>query len=597
MASTIFYLLCFFVCFSGFFVWKKTDAPEPGMTHLPLTGILIACFEAFLAALLGLVSIPINLWTLGIFCLLVGGFFWFRVIRFGERQRYYWNGYDLALSAALVLVVLIIANIRYGLPALDWSYRTVDPAARYREAMEYINGADVSRMFFAQLVNGTTMELFTPPLRYDYNYRLYVLSDILQLLLSGFMFYGAARRWTLKNEKTDHFASVAAILCTFFFLLGYPLNSTLYGFTYLGMSLYLVAATLVVTDLSLQEKLINRWFSVASLMLLMHAIFQCYLLFMPAVYLAVGLSYLWAQKRRERLLSKETILTALAIFALPLVLGFAYTYMDVFVRDNVTVGGAIAAEGSIYRDLYSNFIFFLPPALFGLIALYREKKNRFLSWFTPIFLVFMVGMFAVSFSTGKISTYYYFKTYYLLWLVVFLLIVYAIHKADFMGRAVVTGFLCSWIFVAAMFVTGAEFRIQGNSDLFVPDRKSERYNDLLAFNLETLKRPHYSDKKMELMHYVYGELLSTGVTARQVPVCSTEEETYLYESVTGQRLKDYEFWRSEENDLAYFENVANSCDYVCIFTDCPLYEVHKETFWDGLTVVYSNEAGFIAEVQ
>ena len=130
----------------------------------------------------------------------------------------------------------------------------------------------------------------------------------------------------------------------------------------------------------------------------------------------------------------------------------------------------------------------------------------------------------------------------------------------------------------------------------MPDRKSERYNSLIAFNLETLFRPHYPDEKMELMHYVYGELLSTGETEKQVPVCSTEEETYLYESVTGQRLKDYEFWRSEENDVQYFVNVKDKCDYVCVYTDCPLYEVHKEAFWDDLPVVWSNSAGFIARV-
>lgn len=602
MIATVFYLCSFLVCFLGFFRYRKTRDVQDGVTGLALTGILIACYEAFLAAVLNLIRIPVNLWSLGCLCLAAGLFFWYRQKKTGETQQYAWSRFDVVLSAALLIVVLVLAHYRWGLMTLDWSYRTVDPAARYREAMEYINNAGISRMFFAQLLNGTTMELFTPFLRYDYYYKLYVLSDILQLALSGLMFYGAAKHLSRGAKEHPVRRHLTAIICTFFFLLGYPLNSTLYGFTYLGMSLYLLAAILVVTDLFLSDDDTERWLFLVLLMILMHAIFQCYLLFMPVTYLAVGLSILLKQKQKGVLFSKETLVTGLSIFVLPIVFGLLYTYMDVFVNDNVTVGSAIAAEGSIYRDLYSNFVFFLPAAVFGLIALYRKKKNTFLSWFTPLFFIFVLGMFYLSLFKGKVSAYYYFKDYYPLWLIVFLLIVYALSECDSGARKIVYGILGSWCFCAIMFVSGAEFNMQANSGLFVPDRKSERYNDLIAFNLETIRRPHYSDAKMELMHYVYENLLHPdGVYGpedggKQVPVCSTEEETYLYESVTGQRLKDFEFWRSRENDIQYFINVKNDCDYVCVFTDCPLYEVHEESFWDGLSVVYANEAGFIAAV-
>lgn len=598
IGSTIFFLISFGILFSGLFLWQKTGKKEQGMTWLPLTGILIACFHAFAAAVITIIPfLPVNLWSLGVIDLGAGFFFWYRIKKTGEKQQYQWSVYDLIFAALLIFAVLWIANIRYGLPELDWSYRTVDPAARYREAMEFINNGAVSRMFFAQSVNGTTMEIFDPFLRYDYYYRLYVLSDILQLILSGWMFYGAALLWTRKCGKLSHFTSIAAIVCAFFYLLGYPLNSTLYGFTYLGMSLYLVAATLVVADRFAEGRFVTKWFPVLMLMLLMHAMFQCYLLFMPVTFLSVGFLILAKQKRDGKLFSKGTLIEVLSVFVIPLILGFYFTYRDVFVNDNVAVSDAIGAEGSIYRDLYSNFLFFIPPAIFGLGLLIKKRKNSLLSWFAPLFLAFTVGMFAISYATGRISTYYFFKNYYMLWLVVFLLIVYALSEADKWGRGVVCAFLVSWCFSAFMFVSEAEIHMQANSGLFVPDRKSERYNSLIAFNLETLSRPHYPAEKMELMHYVYEELLSSGETANQVPVCSSEEETYLYESVTGQRLKDYEFWRSEENDVQYFINVKDLCDYVCVYTDCPLYEVHKEVFWDDLPVIWSNSAGFIAKVE
>ena len=598
IGSTIFFLISFGFLFSGTFLWRKTGTKEQGMTWLPLTGVLIAFFHALAAALITIIPfLPVNLWSLGTVNLAAGLFFWYRIKKTGERQQYQWSVYDLIFVSLILIVVLSIAKIRYGLPELDWSYRTVDPAARYREAMEFINNGAVSRMFFAQSVNGTTMEIFDPFLRYDYYYRLYVLSDILQLILSGWMFYGASLLWTRKNGKLSHFTSIAAIVSVFFYLLGYPLNSTLYGFTYLGMSLYLVAATVVIADRFAEGGFSAKWFPILMLMLLMHAMFQCYLLFMPVTFLSVGFLILAKQKKAGKLLSKGTLIEVLSVFVIPIILGFYFTYRDVFINDNVAVSDAIGAEGSIYRDLYSNFLYFLPPAVFGLVLLIRKKKNSLLSWFMPLFLVFMIGMFAIAYGTGRISTYYYFKNYYMLWLVVFLLIVYALSEADRWGRGVVIAFLCSWSFSAFMFVSEVEIHMQAKSGLFVPDRKSERYNSLIAFNLETLFRPHYPAEKMELMHYVYENLLSTGETLSQVPVCSTEEETYLYESVTGQRLKDYEFWRSEENDIQYFINVKDLCDYVCVYTDCPLYEVHKEVFWDDLPVIWSNSAGFIAKVE
>ena len=152
--------------------------------------------------------------------------------------------------------------------------------------------------------------------------------------------------------------------------------------------------------------------------------------------------------------------------------------MDVFVKDEVTVGNAISAEGSIYRDFYSNFVFFIPIALFGFVLLIKRKKNSFLSWFTPIFVVFTFGMFAVGYKTEAVSTYYYYKNYYLLWTIVFLLIVYGMSNLDRDGRKTAVFYLCSWAFVATLFVTGLENRIEQRNPLYIADNKSMRYNNL-----------------------------------------------------------------------------------------------------------------------
>ena len=592
LPATVFYIASYGVLFYAFFQYPKAKTEQCGMTWLPLTAVMTECFLAFVAAVINLIHIPTNVVTLGVCNLAMGLVLLVLMKRSGKRQSYRFNRYDLIFAGLLIAVVLIFAQKRYGIPAFDWSYRTVDPSARYREAMEFVNDQAISRMFFAQLVNGILIELGSPFLRYDYYYRLYVLGDILQLLLSGASFYGVVRRWTEREGKKDRFLSVSAIVASFFYLLGYPLNSTLYGFTYLGMVLYLTCALLVLTDMFLVDEQENKWFHIILLSLVCHAYSQCYVLFMPMTFLAVGFAFLLKQQKQKRLFSLDTLLTGLVIFLPAVVLGLIFTYMDVFVNDNVTVGSAFSAEGAIYRDLYSNFLFFLPVAVFGIVSLWRKKENSFLSWFAPFFVLFTLGMFVISYKTGKISTYYFFKDYYMLWLLVFLLAVIGIASLSRDGRRVVVGYLCSWTFVALMLLTGLESRIESHNALYVPDHKSQHYNDLLTFNWNTTKSPHYSEDKMALIHYVYENLMAGGGSETPVPVVTQQEETYLYESMTGQRLKDFEFWIDKAHGDAYMRDIQD-CDYLTVYTDCQIYADHQKLF-DGMKRVFETDAGFIA---
>ncbi len=587
---TIFYMITYAAFFVGLFLFKKTESEQKAFTWLPLTAILTEFYSAFVAAIINLLSIPVNVGTLGIFNLLVAIPLLYFVFAKKKVQKYTVNRYDIIFAVLLVAVVLFGANVRWGLTELNWNYRTVDPSARYREAMEFVNNEAISRMFFAQLLNGTVIELFSPWLAYDYYYKLYVLSDIFQILLSGFMFYGVVCRFA-----KDRFGKIVTIIASFFFLLGYPMNSTLYGFTYLGMSLYVVAALLVLTDLFMQDEMEHKWLNILFLMLGAHAIFQCYALFMPVTYLAMGFAFLMKQFRNKKLVSLQTLAEGLEIFLVPIILGLVYTYMDVFVNDNVTVESAFSAEGAIYRDLYSNFLFFIPIAVYGYFGIIKKKKNSFMGWFAPLFALQTLAMFAISYKTGKISTYYFYKDYYMLWFIVFALLVGGFVRMTAEARKMTCLYLCSWLFVAIMFLFGIENKIEAKNALFVPDNKAQHYNDLLCFNYNTMFTEHYSDEKMELIHYVYNELLSSGVTDKQVPVCTIQEETYLYESMTGQRLSDYEFWKSHEDDDAYFANVLAYCEYVCVYTDCDLYTVHQD-FWDQFEVVYANDAGKIVKI-
>ena len=219
MTGTVFtsaiYMLGFAVLGLAVFSYKKTEDKQLLVTWIPLSVIIMQFILAFVAGTIQLVHIPVNTLSLGIVNILLGAFLWYRIIKKREVQKYSFNAYDVIFVLLLIAAVLYVCNIRYGLKTLDWSYRTVDPSARYRESMEYIRDQRVRHMYFAQLINGALIQMVMPWLKFDYLYKAYVLGDILQLLISSIMFYGTARRWT-----KDHFGHIVAGAASFFFIFG-----------------------------------------------------------------------------------------------------------------------------------------------------------------------------------------------------------------------------------------------------------------------------------------------------------------------------------------------------------------------------------------
>ena len=587
LAASVFFVVCYLVLAGGAYFYKKSEEKFYGITWIALIFLLIQCYHAFLAAILNVIHIPVNLITFGIFDLVAGAVFWFLIYKRKEKQQYIYGIIDLIVVVCLLIAVVWFAKIRYYGLDLCINYKTVDPAPRFREAMDFVNTQGISRMFYAQVVNGTMIELFAPFEQVDYYYRFYVLSDIVQLFVSGLMFFGAIRKY-VKGK----FLSVASVIVTMIFLLGYPLNSTIYGFTYLGMGITLVAMLWVLTDLFMEES-INKNLNIFLLMLGCHAMFQCYALFMPITYLAVIFAIFLKQQRKKILVSKDTVLTCLAVFLFPCISGLWYTYMDVFVEDGVSVGSAISAEGAIYRDLYSNFLPFLPLAVYGFYRLIKEKKNSFLTWFTPLFAAFTFGMFAMGYHNRSVSTYYFYKNYYVLWLVLLALGFYALAGLKKEALTMVSLYFGSWAFVLIMFLSGLETRIYNNNPLYVISAKGMQYNDLVCFNYNTMKEPPYAEPRMAMAHFVYSNLIEGGATQKPVPCAYNDDQFYWYEGVTDQRLSDYMYWKSDYD--TFKKNLEENCEYVSVMIDSRIY-LDNQDYFDSRERVFENEIGFVARV-
>lgn len=584
--ATVFYCLAWLALASGLFLVKKTEKKTYLVTWVAITFLMVTCYQTLMAAILNTIGIPINIISIGILDFVAAFGFWFYIWKKKELQKYCFEKIDAVFCVALLAVLILFWKIHcYGMNFYI-NYGTIDPAAHLKAAIDVIQNQCVNNMFYSALFNGLFLELFLPFRTMDYMYQPFVLSDIINWGLAGLMFFGTLRRY-----MTGRFAKIAGVIVALIYMYEYPLNSILYGFVYLGMGVTVVVMLIELTTIYLKDET-NRWFAIVMLSLACLALFECYVLFMPVTYFAIITCIFVKQHGMKKLVSKDTIVVCLSVFLIPCIIGLAYTYFGLF-KDGLTVAGAINEEGGIYRELYSNYLPFLPLALYEFVMHIKEKKNQIESFLFVYLAVFMVGLFTFG-MMGRVSSYYFYKTPFLLWVPLMILCFKGACRVAEQMMGVVISYFIVWFGVFAMFFTGFEGKIQQINTMFDMSVKSGAYNDIFAYNYNLYVQGGYPYEKMEIYHWVYNELLQKGED--MVAISSWYQDDIWFQAITNQRLNGWDFVSGDH--IAYYEKLKEcGANYVVVLTDekSQIYQDNPK-YWDSLEKVYENGAGFVAKL-
>lgn len=580
-ASILFFISCI-ALFGGCFLYKKTEETLNGVKWLGICSVAIMCFWTLVAGIICLLHIPVNIISIGIVNLVAGGLLLFKVIKDRKWQKYHWDVLDFLFLVLLIAGIVAFAVMRYD-SCLSISYLSVDASVHYKNAMGVVTNQSVYGMFFAPLNNALLIELFAPAFPVSGYYHIYVFADVLALGLSGLMFYGSIR-----DLSKDKLVRLVAVVVPFLFLLGYQLNSTLFGFMYLGLGVTVIAYIITVTDLFLQGEIIS-WFNIILIALGCYGIFECYVLFMPVVFLAILLSILVKQMRKKKLFSLETVVWGLAIFLIPCILGLYYIFSGIFYG-GATVGSAISVEGGVYKELYVNFLPYIPFAIFGFYRGIREKDRRLNTYLFPLWGGFMLVLFLMGMS-GRVSSYYYYKTYYVMWLLAIWMCYYGITylSRKEMSLAVIWGVM--QLALIGNNLMGVERSITAKNQMFNPTPKDGVVTSVLDFNRQIAGFQRYSVEKIKLYQYVYDVLIEEKKETNIM--CVAEIEDYLwYHSITNQEYtgNNYDIIGTEE----FFSDPAIS-KYICVLYDSQSY-LEEQEYYDTLEPVYATDSGFVAEV-
>lgn len=580
---SLFYIVTYILLFSGVLLLKKREKEINILLSLPIYFLFMMLYTAFFGGIIEILRIPINLLSLGVGNILFAAGIFAYIIKSKSIQKYKFSRFDLIAIVVFVLFVFLVAKEQFGLNLLV-NYETTDPSRHMKYALQLIENQRLGNMYFATLNNAVFISVGLGFVKSFWAYKLFIVADILMFLLAGCVMYSAARK--VAKNTVQKILSIVVIL---FYLMCYPLNNMVFGFVYLGIGVSICLYLIMLAN-AYKENTLNKICNIVGLMLGAYGIIVCYSLFSPFIYIAVALIIALKFISNKRLFSWEFFATEFAVFLIPTVMGVYFSFFRMFDGSVSGVGSSIALEGYIYRDLYSSFIIILPFTIYGIINAVRTKKIQCQHILLAILVVVTLGMFVLGMQ-GKVSSYYFYKMYYILSMVCFIVAIDAICDLCEKSLTIIFSYALVWVFLAGMNFGKIDDRITANKVLMSPSSwHSGAFFSIIEFNQNCMKDGNFSIERIQL----YEEAHNKYKDGNKVTLLSTTEPIYWFEAFVHCDIQEFYCYDFDACDIAAYMEKIETCNYVLVYTE------HDERFDEYIVnwqPVYQNAEGTLYSVK
>lgn len=576
----ILYIVSILCLWTGIVLIPKSKE-ETNLTVWIICGaILIMCFQALTAGICGITGISITLFPITAGNLLMSFCCGWQIRKRGlQKTRIY--VFDIISVIIIFAMIMVFSFKRYGEQLDVINFVSSDSGAHARWAITVAEEHILPlNMYFSSLNTGLIMQVYaelTGTGRFDW-YRMFILCEIIYTALSALLFWALLRVRCPEGKWQKYLL----IILTPIYWAGYPVYSTLFGFSYLGVSVNLITVMLLLLDFLFRET-IDRRLIFIGFNLVLYGVIVCYTLFVPSVFFGCFTALAWQMVKKSGLKktwNRENILTMLSVFLLPTVLGLIYSFSNIQLLSPSGVG--IMSEGGCYSDIYSNFIILTPFAVIGIYFLIHRKNGGYL---LPAFCVhlIMMGIFFAGLLMRRVSDYYYVRNNSILWLFIWLLITEGIWGMMERCKAAV---LFPFFFYGLLFMGKYADGWIEKANRYAIQVKTWNYCDLILINNtyfnfsspmtpELMELYRYADEHFEL-----GEVV--GVHA--------ELEKRWFQALTKQeRNATYE---SYEDFLEMLQE--EQAHYIC--AEYSAAYITYEEFLDKQEVVFENDAGKIFRI-
>ena len=598
-----------------FLAIKKTDKKINLFMSIGISIVLIMCFNAFICYCLTFFNINcsfINLTLINIILAVI--LFIVNKIKKVGFQKYELNKMDVFSTIAILIVTIVVTFANFRLP-FNIKYESSDPSCHYLTSLKFMKeekllsiskddlyGSFTCRKFASYVNSGLLMKCFEGKIDYIDNYKIFIAFGIFILFLTGYLLYFILDHFA-KDDKSKILALIISILC----IIGYPLNSLLFGFEYMSLSFTVILAIIEIIYL-INKSSINKGWYITILFLLNFGLFCSYFMFVPFVYPAEWI-YLCinSYKKDKKIVTKSNIATLTITLLIPFFLGYIYhlapSIYQVLINNNALEGDVLETskniidsgfntDGYIYTDLYSNFILLLPLSLY--IVIRKFKENKFMS-FMFIFNVIFIIILLIGRAFDRVSYYYLSKNYFTLWITMFILnfralmYIYEKHK--------IIPFTLTGIYIAILVLYL----------IFVPTvLKNEKVNshenlltvmDIYGINKYVIfnKQPELTNKEIELIktaieiipensEFVF--VSNAKAIAWSYPLTGKMIENKTTQNVWGQTRIDYTYLNLREMML--------KADYAIVLKQDNSYYLTRTEYFNNYKILYETDLGCVA---
>lgn len=578
-----------------FMLIYKTEKKQNLIAWLAISVILTLCYNVLICLMCTFIGTLCTLENLSICNIITAGILSTILIKGKRMQKYYVKIQEFIFSILLFILVVFIAYNQYGFP-FNIKYYITDGSSHYFFAQQFYENStllynkttdDVLGMYNskfrlpgAYINEGILFKVFDDIiLKAD----IFILFDLFILYLSGILCFYLLKTYANNNKKSF----ILAILFSVIYMLGYQLNSMLYGYTYLSLALdIIIAFLLLITNYEKEE--ISITIALPILSLVSFGIFFSYAYFIPTIYIAVIINIiLKSVKCKQKILSNKNIITLLYLIIIPTIVGVFYFILFPIVNENKTEISTIGTDGKIYENYITNYIAFIPILIIS--AILCIKNNRKINDY-PVTVFILSIIFAIVLFIGNkfniVSKYYFLKSYYIIWLLsicnVYILLSY-IQKQENKKIRIITNIYIS--LYALTIILSLIF----NKNIYI--------NDIFANNQENIMKKgenillehgevEFAEKAEKLIEDNKICLLVPNVQGRMFWISVLYHDQYIFINWKTEKQITIKTWLTEWKQKYY---VAYYHDYDEIENEYPSEESNE------YQIVYNNQYGFILE--
>lgn len=580
MLTSIVFLLLLCLAILELMLYPKTESRLNGCKLAVMAAMALLCYLAFFAELFYLFHLPLNLKISCVPLILLDAVLFGAMIWRRKVQKLFFRLSDL-LGLLIISSLVIIITVHIFTPQLLLQYGNIDAATHFKYASKIVNtGKLPSITYFSAYIDALFIWLLKPMLSPVLYFKAFIVGDIFMHMLEMYLFYYLV----LSVSDSRPMRIMAPLFCIGYFF-GYPAYSYMLGnFVYWSNGVMILIFMIYALFLIERHPQLLKY-SIPLLLLGAYANTCCNKLFVPINTLALfaALFVIFLQKHRQNRKRLLAIAGALTVCAA----GAAVLYFAVWGSNLGKIFAELQKPGWIYQSLYADLIFFIPAFLYVLYLSIKENYSKIPVTLSVAMIAFTVAMYILCYNK-LISMYYYYKIYYNLWLLGWLLIAAAFHIMQ--TKRQLAGFF-SYLGMAAVICI---LTLTGYNKNMAAYKEDYQYyfatSDLFSvyrYNMDAMEADfgnrRISDQILDAFHYAMTELSDQKVRI----VTSDNEKQIWHDALDWNHPKGISLRKYGLNELLRSLDKKKT-DAILVLKQDEEYAIYKDYFDRNCSVIYEN---------